>query len=175
MYITEEDLIYYKNDSYLKSIPEIVKTYNIDTANELSSIIDNNGYYGRHKIVKYLRSKKSNNAYKIKIYLPNSTKEYFWPLEGAYCLYNNIYINLPKRRFDIRYKGGMFYVNAELNNRNRGFNEVSTELRYYWKSYGSRMMTDFLKYGVIRNGKFDFHENDIEEIYENLFDSTWVY
>ena len=30
MYITEEDLIYYKNDSYLKSIPEIVKTDNID-------------------------------------------------------------------------------------------------------------------------------------------------
>jgi len=173
MHITDEDIIYYKEDHFKISIPELVKTYSINNIDDLKYLLDENGYYGRNKIMKYLNKKKNNISYTVKIYLPDSIKEYNWPIEGAYCIYQNKYIDKNKNTFYPFYQTAMY----ELKEKEKAKHSIE-DIQMYCSNLGvkgRKMITHFLKYGIIKNGKMIISKKDIPEVYQNLFDNTWIY
>lgn len=175
MHITDEDLIYYKEDFFKISIPELVKTFDINNIDDFKYLLDDNGYYGRNKIIKHINKKTPSISYKVKIYLPNSAKEYNWPIQGSYCIYKNRYINKTRDAFYPFYQSAMYELDLKKENKIKMDIENIQMQFHMLGAKGRKMVTHFLKYGIIKKNILTISKKDIPEIYQNLFDTTWVY
>ncbi len=73
------------NDNYTRSLKDILEYEDIHTFDDLKQKLDENGYYGRYKIIKINDHKNNRIKFKIEVYLVDSCMTYMWP-------YNNFYI-----------------------------------------------------------------------------------
>ena len=78
-----------KSDEYSVSINSLVILHKPKNINALSKLLDNNGYFGRYKILRRLTKKIGDTIVNIEVYLPNSLCSYIWPFETVYNLKTN--------------------------------------------------------------------------------------
>jgi len=171
----------FKSDVYSKSINQLVTTYNPKTVDELSELLDDNGYYGRFEIVRVATKFYREVCVKVNVYLPDSIHTYEWPYMSHY--------NLTLRKFSKRPKPRMFKEDFRLMKCLYFF------LLYKWpidssfehianlgfKCMGWATQSDYLsltvilhKIGFFNRGEFVIKsEEDLIEVKENLFSYSY--
>jgi len=70
------------DDTYKINLYDLLSKTDLSSIKNLKESLDNNGYYGRYKILEVRRDCMRTNKYKLKIYLVDSMVNYHWPREG---------------------------------------------------------------------------------------------
>ncbi len=73
------------NSTYTKSLGHILEYEDIIDFDDLKQKLDDNGYFGRHKIIQTNDNKNNRIKFNIEVNLIDSSMNYTWP-------YNNFYI-----------------------------------------------------------------------------------
>lgn len=75
-----------KSDEYKISINTLVVLNKPASIAAMSRLLDNNGYFGRYKILRKVTKKLGEAVINIEVYVPNSGFSYIWPFKTMYNL-----------------------------------------------------------------------------------------
>jgi hypothetical protein len=176
--IINEDI---KRDDYYISINELVIRHQPRDVRILSNILDDNGYFGRHKINREYTKRYGDNNVAVEIYLPNSIFTYRWPLSSTYSLTRS---GIIKNSNDFLHSYQSFVHPLDFLRRVNDkeafrdidklslmmFREHSTRDLLYNKQFIYRIM--LLKY-LVKNNILLRSKEDIVEIFHNLHNKQY--
>jgi len=173
-----------KSDEFSVSINSIVLLNKPTTVPGLMKILDDNGYFGRYKVLRKVTKKYGETIISIEVYLPNSNANYIWPFRTLY----NLTIGSLVKKIKLRKIPAIKYIMRYLANgcHFKGKFEItsidelpvklmkdnySNDLSYY-----QYMVTTLVHAGLLvidkKNKKIIFRlkdDKDIEEVCSNLF------
>jgi len=169
------------NDDYRISIWELFFKYKPGTIDSMKKILEENGYYGRCKVMRIEDDKgKLTNKAKAEIYLPNSAFTYQWPLNNHY--------NLTTRQLDKKFKfskpclaytligqmmHGLLWENV-LAYDDLGY-KIQAIARCGDTSPYRKAIMILIKAGLTTTDfKLRLKECDIDEIYDNWFEERKI-
>lgn len=75
-----------KSDEYKVPINTLVVLNKPTTVSALSKLLDDNGYFGRYKILRKVTKNLGDIIITVEVYLPNSNFTYTWPFKTFYNL-----------------------------------------------------------------------------------------
>lgn len=163
-------------DQYKISIRDIILNNSFTGPSSLSSLLDANGYYGRHKIRNVVAKNKSLHNYVIDVYLPNSGITYNWPFKSSYDM-SERRINRSRLFKYEHHSPSMSTIMHHILNTGQVFNELGWDTiwplvqRYQFNSYihTIRVIETLKLYGIISDNKLILKDPmDIKELYDNL-------
>lgn len=85
------------DDTYKINLYDLLSKTDLSNLNNLKEALDDNGYYGRYKILEVRKNCIRTYKYKLKIYLVDSTVQYTWPRKGYIKLkdkFNSVKTNI---------------------------------------------------------------------------------
>jgi hypothetical protein len=172
---------YDKSDIYKVSLNDLIISSTPKSIKALEEILDDNGYYGRYRIITCKAPKSNDLCIKIEVYLPDSIYHYVWP-------YNTHY-NLSTRSFGKRTKPAVINNKKILMKCMGFFNMFSyiitgkidpiAEIAHLYMGWATKaeyikMITFLCKVGLFNNGEFCLKTvMDSKEVHDNLFDPTY--
>jgi hypothetical protein len=190
-----------KSDSYSVSINSIILLYKPRTIPILSKLLDENGYFGRYKILRKLTKKIGNTIINIEVYLPNSNFYYVWPFKTSYNMTDGVLLrkvslkNISSTNLYVfmlaMAHGAWGQPKIELNTLedipNQFYCKLGNDIEKL--KYIIKIMAQAGLFGIDSNNKLYFRlkhdpniytdhlkNNDFIEVISNLLDSSlWIY
>lgn len=167
-----------KSDKYSIPINTIISLYRPETVIELKSLLDDNGYYGRHKIKKKYSKIRGDSIIHIEIYLPNSIHTYNWPFKTMY----NLTIGNLVRKINLKNIPAIPFVMNYLSSNKMKIKSIPELPSQLLKPYNSNDLGyyQYIVTTLVHAGLFGFNKKkelvfvlknteDVKEVYENLF------
>lgn len=164
-YLPDSDV---QDDKFKISLFNILGRKRPNNLNELNSLLDSNGYYGRHTVHRVTRRGITLPRYRIMIYLPNSKMNYVWPIMtefefGSMDSVYNVHRRLPiilADTFKVGSKVDYITIYTLVKNGLRG------------KKIGKSIEILHDLGLFLNNSPLVRDVDDVEEIYQNLLNPT---
>jgi len=172
-----------KSDEFSISINSLILLKKPNSVLKLNKALDDNGYYGRYKILRKVTKKHGETVINIEVYLPNSRTSYLWPFKTLFNLTLGKLVKRSKIKSIPAIKHVMAYLasafNIEHTLKSTPIEKLpdhlmeahySTDLNHF-----QYIVTVLIHAGLIvvdENNVVVFKlrdTDDIEEVYSNLF------
>jgi len=172
-----------KSDQYKISIPELLlRNPGLDNVRELKSLLEDNGYYSRTRIKLFREQGKTTNNVKIDIYLPDSVYIYSFPQDTYYSLKEKKVLRVKNKiKTDPAigdFMTKLLYVTGNENKEHDPVEWMKTHVRVrsdYNIVRATTIMNQVIHFGLIKDDKFVLKtEQDVTEVYENLFSTKYI-
>jgi hypothetical protein len=170
-----------KSDLFKVSINTLVTSSRPNSVEELSALLDDNGYYGRYTLDKKSVGSLKNPCVKVIVYLPDSVFTYEWPYLTYYDLSENKFGKRKKPRVIQNnwklYKCMSFFLVEGFiidNNLELIASAGSKLMGWATKDEYIKMIQFLLKVGLFKDGIFVLKTlDDLTEVHDNLFDYNY--
>lgn len=170
----DENVYDIPSDIFSKSIVDILLMNSYNNVSDISKLLDDNGYYGRHRIKLAIDKKHSYDNYVFNIYMPDSVFNYSWPYKSSFNVKEKRVISFKGNKYyNHQFTGLMYHLfskNITVNSLELlEMHRIAVDTRISLQSV-LPMITTMFKDSLIKNGKVLLKSDlDILELFENRY------